>query len=99
MEKELTEEQLIANWKKAKAKADIAEDAMRQHFNRLVTPKIKSAKTLEDLELIKESLREMPDYIGKVLLFRAIFITEDVINKKACPKCYLDIKKCTCKEK
>jgi GTP1/Obg family GTP-binding protein len=82
MAKELSQEQLIANWEKAKAKADSAEDAMRQHFNRLVAPKIKSAKTLEDLRLVKESLRDMPDCVGKVLLFRAIIITEDDIKRK-----------------
>ncbi len=94
MKKELTQEQLIANWTKAKAKAETAEDAMRQHFNKLITPKIKSAKTLEDLRLIKESLRIMPECVGKILLFRAILITEDVIKGKACPECLLQ--KCTC---
>ncbi len=92
----LTQDELIANWEKAKAKSEAAEDAMRQHFNRIASPKIKAAKTLEDCRLIKESLRPMPECVGKVLLFRAIIITEEVIKGDACPTCLLPNLKCGC---
>jgi hypothetical protein len=96
MADKLTQEQLIKNYDKARKKLDDAEEAMRIHFNRLAMPKIKAAKTLEELRLVKESLRPMPDSVGKVLLFRAILISEDVIKGEACTKCLLSLDKCTC---
>ena len=94
--KRKTQEELIANWDKTKEAYDKADDELDAHFKRIAMPKIKKAKTLEDLRLVKESLRVMPDSVGKVLLFRAIIINEDIIKGKSCSKCLLDNKKCSC---
>jgi hypothetical protein len=91
-----TQEELIARFEKAQKAYEKADDELRQHFNRLVTPKIKEAKTLEDLRLVKESLRVMPESVGKVLLFRAIILTEDAIKGERCTKCLLETAKCRC---
>jgi len=90
-----TEEELIAKFDKAHKACEKAEQEMRLHFNNKVIPKIKSAKTLNDLKDIKESLRVMPESVSKTLLFRAIIMHEDVINGIRCKECLLE--KCSCK--
>ncbi len=93
---EQTEKQLIAKYDKARAALEKAEDEMRLHFNNKTVPKIKTAKTLNETRLLKESLRVMPDSSSKMLLFRAILIQEGVITGTHCRTCLLELKKCSC---
>ena len=93
--KEKTEQELIAQFEKAYKGYEKAEQEMRLHFHNKFIPKVKAAKTLNDLKDIKDSLRVMPESVSKSLLFRAIIMHEDVINGTRCKKCLLE--KCSCK--
>ena len=57
------------------------ENKIEKYFKKQVEPTINKATTLEELQEVKEFLRNMPQIAGKVLIFRTILLKEEEIKK------------------
>jgi len=72
-----TKEQfLIDAFNGAKFNFEQAEDRMNVYFKKIVNDGLDKAKSIEDIEAIKEKLRPMPACASKVFLFRMLIISE-----------------------
>lgn len=58
------------------------EKRIETYFKKQVENNINNATTKEELQEIKEFLRNMPQIAGKVLIFRTILLKEQEISAK-----------------
>lgn len=73
---------LIDNFLSAEKEYRKQESKIEKYFKKQVEPNINKATTLEELQEIKEFLRNMPQIVGKVFIFRTILLKENEIKNK-----------------
>lgn len=71
--------EIISSWVRARDKYYAQEEMLRLYYKNKYSDRINSSLNKEDLRLIKEELRLMPESVSKTLLFRHILMKEDEI--------------------
>lgn len=74
---------LTASFLEAEKVYRAMEKKIEKYFKKQVDTVIEEATTLEQLQEVKEFLRNMPQISGKVFLFRDIIMKEDELKKSA----------------
>lgn len=77
-----SENDLVQDYLVKYEQTKIAEKKMEYHFREKIKEPLKSAKTKEEFDAIKEMLRPMPESVAKTLIFRTVLIHEDKANGK-----------------
>ena len=73
---------IILSFIKSRDNYHNAGEIMRKHFENIIEQPLKQAKTPQDFESIKNSLRVMPESADKVFLFRDIILFENSAKKE-----------------
>lgn len=75
-----TNKKLLSDFLEAEKLYRKQEKRIERYFSKQVENNIKEATTLEQLQEVKEFLRNMPQIVAKVCIFRAILMRADEIS-------------------